>query len=280
MRFPRKTFAGAALTALLVLLLAWLGIRPRNDRDWHPYQQVLAHAEFQGDSVVIRDLRNFRFAAEGGFTPGYEDRTLRLQDLDSLWFVLSPFSEWKGPAHTMLSFGFGSEYVTVSIEARKEAGEAYSPWKGLLKRYELMYVVGDERDLVGLRTEQYGDDVYLYPVRATPEQARALFLEMMQEANALYERPKFYNSILSACGSGIARHVNRIAGKRAIPLSYKVLLPAYSDELLMDLGLIETDLPLPEARAAHRINGRAAGAAGREDFSRIIRGTGYSTSIL
>lgn len=50
-------------------------------------------------------------------------------------------------AHIMLSFGFaGRDYVAVSIETRKERGESYSRVAGFFKQYELVYVVGGERD--------------------------------------------------------------------------------------------------------------------------------------
>lgn len=36
----------------------------------------------------------------------------------------------------------------------------------------LMNVIGDERDLIGLRTNHRRDHVYLYPIRTTPEKMR------------------------------------------------------------------------------------------------------------
>ena len=52
--------------------------------------------------------------------------------------------------HTMLSFGFAGEPVTISIEKRKERGEACSSLAGFFRQYELMYVVDDEHDLFGV----------------------------------------------------------------------------------------------------------------------------------
>ena len=47
--------------------------------------------------------------------------------------------------------------MAVSVEIRKEKGESFSPWRGLLREYELMYVVGDERDVIRLRTNYRRD---------------------------------------------------------------------------------------------------------------------------
>ena len=64
-------------------------------------------------------------------------------------------SYWMGDdiAHIFLSFGFGgSDYLSFSIETRKEVGESYSTLAGFFRNYELYYVAADERDLVRLRT--------------------------------------------------------------------------------------------------------------------------------
>jgi len=46
----------------------------------------------------------------------------------------------------------------------------------------------------------------------------------------------------------------RTIAPRSIPFSYKVVLPAYSDQLAYDLGLIPTELPFETIRVAHRID--------------------------
>lgn len=62
----------------------------------------------------------------------------------------------------MLSFGFeGKNYLTVSIETRKERDESYSTLAGFFRQYELYYVVVDERDVVRVRT------TYRQPPRRT-----------------------------------------------------------------------------------------------------------------
>lgn len=268
----------AALAALAAALLPFACVqiteRPSNQRDWSPDQAVLARAEFDGERVTVRNVRNFEYRSVQDYTPRYETRSYDLSKLDSMWFMVERF----GPhdemtpaiAHTLLSFGFGGEYLAVSVEIRKERGESYSPWKGLLRQYELMYVVADERDVIGLRTNHRRDTVYLYPVRAPVEAMRRAFVEMLQRANQLAEAPEFYNTLTSTCTTNLVRHVNTIAPGR-IPLSYKVILPAYSDSLAYDLGLIPNEQPLEQVRAAHRIDALAQELGVRADFSRALR---------
>ena len=97
-----------------------------------------------------------------------------------------------------------------------------------------------------------------------------MLVEMLERANALADAPEFYNTLYSTCTTNIVRHVNTISPRR-VPFSYKVLLPGYSDELAFDLGLIDTDLPLEQARRRFHINERALRYADAPDFSHRIR---------
>lgn len=265
------------ILGILVLVLAVaqgtfvLLVRPSNDRDWAPDMVRLPTAQFRGDSVTVANVRNNLYRSVDDFDVRWEERHYDLRQLESVWFVVEPFSGVPGPAHTFVTFGFrNGEFVGISVELRRERGEHFSPIKGLLRQYELAYVVADERDLIGLRANHRRDSVYLYPVRTTPERMRALFTAMLTRANALAERPEFYNTLTSTCTTNIVSHINDIAPRR-VPLSYKVLLPAFADELAYDIGLLDTSLPFEEMRAAHRINRAAAEFADRPDFSAGIR---------
>src|SRR5688572_32345329 len=110
-----------------------------------------------------------------------------------------------------------------------------------------MYVFGDERDLVHLRTEHRKDTVYVYPVRATKEQVRATFVDMLARADALVANPEFYHSVTNTCTTNIAGHANRIR-PGLVPLSWRMLLPGYSDALALQLGVIDFDGTLEQAR--------------------------------
>lgn len=248
-----------------------VSVRPSNDRNWSPDQSQLSTARFRGDSVDVQNVRNVHYRSTTDYDVRWEDRSYDLSRLESVWFMVEPFSGWRGPAHTLLSFGFGDgEFVAISVEVRKEQGESFSPLKGVLRRYELQYVVGDERDLIGLRANHRRDSVYLYPVRTTPERMRELFVSMLERANALAAEPEFYNTLTSTCTTNIVRHINVIAPGR-VPRSYKVLLPAHADDLAYDLGLLDTELPRERFRAAHLINAQAEVYADSAAFSRGIR---------
>lgn len=268
-RVGPRVLALAAALAVLPFLYVHLFERPSLARDWSPDQGIVPRATFSGDTVVVANVRNFSYSSESEYAVRYESRSYDLRKLDSIWFVVERFGDTPGIAHTFLSFGFGGEYVALSVEIRKERGETFSPLRGLLRQYELMYVVGDERDLIGLRTNYRRDPVYLYPANTTPDKMRRVFVEMLERANKLADEPEFYNTLTNNCTSNIVRHVNTISPR--IPFSYKIILPAYSDELAYDVGLIPTDRPFEAVQAAHRIDGIAQRLGVGSDFSKVIR---------
>ena len=215
----RRTLVGFG-AAFAVVLLWWLSIEPSNERDWQPEVAVLPYATQDGDLVTLHNVRNFDYRTEQDFVPRYDDRTFDLRQLDAVDLIAV---YWAGDAiaHIMVSFGFGGDHVAFSIETRKEKGEAYSSIAGFFKRYELIYVVGDERDLIRVRTDyrRPEEQVYLYRTRARPENARRLFLEYVAKINQLKEQPEFYNTLTTNCTTDVWSLVRALHGPAAARLA-------------------------------------------------------------
>jgi hypothetical protein len=259
--------AGAATWTLLAPL-------PRANRDWVEEHRVAPAFILSGDLLTVRGVRNFSWrGGEEEYEPRWEERRYDLRELRRVWYVLTPFStSWRGPAHALLSFQFGDDdFLAISVEARREVGEAYHLVKGMFRRYEILYVVGDERDLVGKRALHRGDSVFVYPGRATPEGLRGLLLDIAHEANRLRAHPTFYHTLFDNCTTRIVRHVNQVA-PTPVRWSWRILLPGYSDALAHRLGLLDTDLPLEEVRKRWKVNERARRWADAPDFPLRIRG--------
>ncbi len=256
----------------VLVLAGWTWSKsPSNDREWVPDQAVLPTAEIEGDIVLVRDVRDFTYSPDGEPIPRYDDRTYDLSRLSRTWYVVVPFGA-PGVAHAFLSYEFDDgTYLSVSVEARKEKGEVYSPFKGLFRAYELMYVLGDERDVIGVRANHRKHEVYMYPLALSREQSRTTLESILRDVNALAEEPKFYNTLTGSCMTGVAKHLEA-AGVR-VPFSIDFILPAFSDSLFYDLGLIDTALSFDDAKSAFLINERAAKYADAADFSLRIRGS-------
>jgi hypothetical protein len=267
----RRKAAGLLGVMLLTATIGWTAIHPTHGRDWLPEQRLLPRALFRDSFVTVENVRNFRWGPGADMQSAWEPRTYDLSSVQTIWYVLTPFSrDRRGPAHAFVSFGFADgRYLAISVEARREVGEEYTVVRGMLKRFEIMYVVGDERDLIQQRVVR-GDDVYVYPVRATPEQARALFREMLARVNELNEEPEFYGTLRNNCTTNLLDHVNSISA-RPIRYSRRIMLPGYSDEVAHERGLLDTDLPLAAARERFLINDRALRHARSGSFSTAIR---------
>lgn len=259
-----------AAVVVVPLLFVRLTRSPSNERQWHAAQRVLPRVTVSGDTVRIRNVRDFTYWSESSFEERYVDRTFDLQKLDSVSYGVSRFGGVPGLAHAFLTFGFGDDYVSVSVEARKESAETYSPVRGLFREYELMYVIGTERDIIGLRTEIWLEDVSLYPVKAGREAMRRTFLDILTRAERLAVSPEFYNTLTNSCSSNIVRHVNAISPGH-VRAGLRTVLPGYSDRLAFERGLIDSDLSLAAARERFRV--RRIGGRGPigDDYSTAIR---------
>jgi hypothetical protein len=269
-------WTGALALALLSVLASagWmlLGPRPSADRNWTEEHRVAPEFVVEGDRLTVHGVRNFAWASASTFEPLWETRSYDLNAVRRVWYILTPFSRaWRGPAHALVSFEFDDdEFLAISVEARREEGERYGLLKGMLRNFELIYVAGDERDLVGMRALHRGDSVYTYPARASPEGARELLLDMATEANLLRTRPAFYHTLFDNCTTRIVDHVNRVTDT-PVGKSWRVLLPGYSDALAHELGLLDWEGSIQEVRERWFVNERARTWDGAEDFAARIR---------
>ncbi|HEY7321985.1 MAG TPA: DUF4105 domain-containing protein, partial [Candidatus Binatia bacterium] len=268
--YSRTRRAIAVFAVLFLGVVVWFSsIKPSHDRPWRPEVAVMPRAFIDGDRVRITGVRNFEYRTRDDFTVRYEEREVYLSHLMALDFYLSYWTE--GPVgHTFLSFIFdNAPPIAISIETRPEIGEGFQPIASLFKQFELIYVVGDERDLVRVRTNYRKEDVYLYHVRTSPELVRRLFLVYLERINELADHPEFYHLLSNSCTINIVRYAN-LAG-RVGRLDIRHILNGWSDRYLYDAGVLDTSLPFEELRRRSHINEAAQAAGNAKDFSELIR---------
>jgi hypothetical protein len=250
------------------ILAWWSTLRPRMDRDWRPDVAVLAYATRDGDQLTVHNVRNLDYRSATDFTPRYETRTYDLANLR----VLDLFIDyWGSPfmAHPLLSFDFGPQgHLCFSIETRPERGEGYSALGGLYRQFELIYLAADERDVVRVRTNFKGEDLYLYRLTVPLEEVRARLMEYVHRLNQLYVRPAWYNAVTDNCTTSI--RAQRAAAARA-SWDWRMLVNGYADEMLYERHALAGNLPFAELKGRARINERARAADDRPDFSARIR---------
>jgi hypothetical protein len=251
------------------VLLWWLLIPPSHDRMWRPEVARMPRVTVDGDRVRIRDVRNFDYRSVDDFTPRYEEREVSLSHLTGVDFYVSYWMP--GPiGHTFVSFVFdNAPPLSISIEARPEAGEGYSPIASLFKQFELIYVVGDERDIVRVRTNYRNEEVYLYHVVSDRESVRQLFQVYLARINELADRSEFYHLLSNSCTVNIVRYAQAVAGGGRFDIRH--YLNGLFDAYLYDLRALDTTLPFEELRSRSRINEAAVAAGDAADFPERIR---------
>ena len=272
----KRPLALAVFAAIWLALVVWFRfIPPSNTRDWQPDVARPARARIEGDRATIGNVRNFAYRSESDFDVRWDTRVYDLNELDGYDLL---FVYWGSPAiaHTMVSFRFHDaaekgryRFLAISIEVRKERSESYSTLAGFFRQYELYYVVADERDVVGLRTNYRGEDVYLYRTQADAKRARALLIDYLQTVNELSSKPRWYNALTDNCTNGILYHVEAVAG--TLPYTWEILLSGYSDRYAYKAGSFGNTLAFEALKRRSRINEAARGQDRDARFSSIIR---------
>ena len=266
---PRRGTSAVFLGLFFVVVVWWILIPPSHDRPWRPEVAVMPRAIIDGDRVRITGVRNFDYRSRNDFTVRYEEREIRLSHLTALDFFVSYWSEGL-VGHTFLSFIFDdAPPLSISIETRPEVGEGFSPIASMFKQFELIYVVGDERDIVRVRTNYRKENVYLYRLNASDIDARRLLLVYLDRINELADRPEFYHLLSNSCTINIVRYAN--AAGRVGRFDVRHLLNGLIDSYLYHSGRVDTTLPFDELRRRSLINEAAQAADDAPDFSERIR---------
>jgi hypothetical protein len=260
-------------TLALGTLLSLGCAAPSNYRDWSPELAVLPYAQWHGNQVTVSNIRDCSYyLADDQVVVKRYDKTFDLDRLQAVDFIVVPFGQTPWLAHTMLSFNFGGgDRLAVSAEVRLKRGQSYHVVPGFLHAYELTYVLGNERDLIKLRTQYRDADVYIYPTVATPDQARALLADVFTRVNHLAEHPEFYDTLTNNCTTNIAHHIDHLAPHKIAPYDPRVLLPGYSDRLAYDLGMVRHFGSFEQTRQRAHVNLLAAAYRDDPQFSEKIR---------
>jgi hypothetical protein len=238
-----------ALTIAAVVVWFRL-LEPQANRNWVVGLDVLPRVRIDGNQVVIQNYRNFEYDAVGRATPRYETRTFDLAKLQGLDYYLS---HWSGPimAHTLAGFAFSDDdYLMISVEARRQAWQSYSPLWGLFRAYEITYVLGDRRDIVRLRTNR-GERVLRYRLQVPVEQVRDLLVDYLMRAEALATHPKWYNSVTSNCTTNLFYHRHRRTRWWLYP---QIFLNGLSARALYRRGFLDRTVPFAELEAQAEIH--------------------------
>jgi Domain of unknown function (DUF4105) len=265
----RRRMPAVVVALSLAVAAWWMTIAPSHERPWRPEVAMMPRAVIDGDRVLLTGVRNFDYRTRHDFTVRYEEREVWLSHLTALDFYVSYWSEGL-VGHTFLSFIFdNAPPLSISIETRPEVGEGFDPVASLFKQFELIYVVGTESDVVGVRANHRRETVYLYRLNTSAEDVRRLLLVYLARINELADRPEFYHLLSNSCTINIIRYAN--AAGREGRFDIRHFFNGLIDSYLYHSGRVDTTLPFDELRQRSLINAAAQAAEGAPDFSQRIR---------
>jgi len=260
----------------LALAVVWVLLPASHDRDWREDYSRLPTVTFAEGSFTVANVRNWSYSLSGeAVSQEWRDVTIRKEDVATLFFVLEPFGDSAGIAHTMLAVTLqdGSGYV-MSIEARREVGEDYHALQAALwPTYEYLFVWATERDMYGNSQYFANDDLYRYELDLNQDQVWVVVEAIARETQAVAEAPRWYNTLLANCTNVLARTLNRRTDAR---LSWDIarILPGYSAAYLYEAGLLAGDGELAELSETAYITpliDQAYVATDPTDFSRSLQ---------
>ncbi len=280
---PRRWFLTGGLAVMLLVSGLWALIRPTHNRHWAVEVAELPEIQWDasGDVFTVTGIRDFRYRSEKDFDVRYRTKTYRLSDMTGLEYAVV---YWDNPlrngiAHSMMSFRFrNGDALVFSCEARRTFDGKFGAVPDLYKQSGLIYVIGTESDLFGVRTNyrEPREQVYLYATNASREQREAIFRDLAGRVNDLRENPKFYNTMTSNC---ITSLIPSIRAGVEIPLFRPAyLLNGFSDFLAYRLGFLAREYDgetYSALRERSLLNGRTVNWDGDPlTYSKLIHSTG------
>jgi len=219
-------------------------------------------------------IRRWRWRAMGAFA-------VLCAAVIAFWTSIEPTNErdWQPDVAVLPYATFAGDLVTVhnirNFDYRSESDYtvAYYDKTFDLRELRSVDIVTDERDVIRLRTNYRRDppeDVYVYRVRGSLEAARRLFMQYMEQMDALRTQPEFYNTLTTNCTTNIWMNARVNPGHP--PLSWKILASGYVPEYMYEQGRLEDmGLSFDELQRRAHVNARAKAADTAPDFSRRIR---------
>lgn len=194
--------------------------------------------DWQKLSEIPEDLPQAKQQIEQIKQQGYRTREFLLSDIQALKVVVSHFSVISEVAHLFILFELKDKSVIgLSVEARKEEGEEYTLFGGLTAKFEVIHLLGSHNDLIGLRQIRE-EDIYIYPIKAKPEEAQALFKVAAERINQLDKKPELYHLFFKNCTTEIVALVNQLSDQK-YPRLVQHFSPGNAGKVLYDLDLID-----------------------------------------
>ena len=239
-------YAVSLLVALTLLsALIYFFKTPSNSRNWSIGNGKTAFISIIDNQITINnyrdaDWKNLNLLSLKNDDQLFYEKQFELTDIQSINAVVSHFAILSEIAHIFILFNLkDGTQLGLSVEARKQKGEEYSLSGGLTAKFEIIYLLASYRDLVGLRLMR-NESVYSYPIKATAEEAQALFKVVAERTNNVHENPELYHLFVKNCTTEIVKLVNQISDNE-FPRLTQSFMPGDAGKALFKMDLIDSN---------------------------------------
>lgn len=260
------------ISYISILFIASRFAVPSNDRDWESGFSPLPTVVINGDTVTINNVRDYRYNESETLSWNTKSVTVNVNDIERVWYLISKPSKNNTGGHVFYTFDFrNSDPLVLSIEARREKGEPFNGVKGVFRGYEIMYMWGTEKDFLVMRPVLYKKWVNMYPLKIGNEEAKVLFLDLVETTHSLETTPVWYNSLVHNCANTFYQHVNDLA-PGTVPFKITQWLVGDSDKTLFNLGYFNINSAnIDEARDEYAVSEFTMEHYNDENFPQELR---------
>lgn len=260
---------------LALFLIVFVGVisfrQPTHNLVWAEEYSEFPAVVIENNQVTISGVRDWRYKDQEISSKDFTSKNFSIDDVKEVWFIVEPFGKWDGVAHTYFTFDFhNAEPISLSVEARREKEEVYSPFRGLFNKYELIYQWGTEEDLLVRRAVYLKNKTIMYPLQITDSEKKVLLKGVLEETQSVEKQPRFYNTLTSNCTNNLAKSVNALKAK-TIPFTTAFYVTGYADNLLYKLQYIPHHKPFPEIEQQFDVTTFVQQNYREANFSELLR---------
>lgn len=200
-----------ALGGIVLLALGAIVIslkQARHDRVWADDVVRLSDVSLEDRQFSIAQYRDWSYDADGVTQQSWRaSGPYEISDARRAWLVIEPHPGFAGlMAHTMMVFEFqNGELLGLSVEARKEKGEAYGLLSGATNGFELTYLWATPRDMFGRRVRMQDHEIYMYELALSQDEVEAFLGALINKTMAIQSKARFYNTFTSNCTNELAK---------------------------------------------------------------------------
>lgn len=180
------------------------------DTAWEAFSAKVPRFYSEYGYLRMDNIRNFCHRSAEDYDIRYSETDFRIADIVGASYAESRPSADRSECRPMLSFELrNGHYLVVAPEVRYPA-EGRNPLKAWYKGYGLLYVFGTEEDIFLRCTDIMEEQLRLYPLNISPQQAQQLFRRCIALSRRSVSTNEVYHPLWDRYLSGIARALHSV----------------------------------------------------------------------